>query len=103
ISNNYPSPKFPQKGTFVYELIQKFIQLEHGVTVISPYKIDAFPRRKYEYGKDEATVYRPIVLSFSNIKILRWNTYHIGKFFQVRAIRGIILNRKPRFDVIYAH
>src|SRR5690554_1428589 len=101
ISSNYPSPQTPQVGTFVYKLIQEFVQLGTDITVISPKKISTNRKAQQHYGQELATVYRPQKLTFSNKKIGPFNTYHLTSYFQARAIKKTFNNLKQNFSGVY--
>lgn len=104
ISSNYPTPQFPQRGTFVYKLVQEFAKKGHDITVISPQKKEFFKTENYQnYGEEKATVFTPTYWSFSNKKFLKWNTYSLSNYFQSRAIKKAINNNKPSSDIIYCH
>ena len=105
VSNNYPSEQAPSYGVFVYKLVQQFAKLGHEITIISPQGI--LPRfvknTPRSYGKELGTVYRPTFLSASAKNIFGFNTYRIGEFNQVRAVRRTVVKHNIEFDVIYAH
>ncbi len=105
VSNNYPTERMPYHGTFVYQLIQQFAKLGHEVTVIRPTYL--IPKKvllkKYNYGEELATVYRPKYLSTSAKSIFGYNTYHIGERFQMNAVKKVVEKNKIEFDVVYAH
>lgn len=103
ISNNYPSKYSPHKGTFVYELVQKFVQGGNEVTVISPTKFEFARRVEKDYGNEVANVFWPKFLSFSNRSFFNFNTFRIGRFFQTRAIKRTVRKFNPSFEVVYAH
>lgn len=105
ISNNYPSPKFPTRGVFVYNLIQQFCKQGHEVTVISPetYSITSTFRKKKSYGVEECTVYRPKFLSASSKQLGSFNTYRIAELGQINGIRRTVKKHKIQFDFVYSH
>ena len=105
ISNNYPSPKFPARGVFVYNLIQQFSNQGHNVTVISPetYSIANIFRKKKSYGVEKCTVYRPKFLSASSKQLGSFNTYRIAELGQINGIRRTIVKNKVQFDFVYSH
>lgn len=104
ISSNYPSSQFPQVGTFVYKLIQEFAKLNNKVTVVSPQiKRTAKQYLDQNYGNELAEVYRPTFWSFSNKKIINWNTYSATRFFQSRVIRKTVIENKIQSDIVYCH
>lgn len=107
VSGNYPYPKNPSYGVFVYNLIQQFAQLGHTVDIISPRGIihkNYFKNQKgKDYGKERGTVYRPKFLSASQKFIFGFNTFRIGEWGQIKAVRRIVKKHKIEFDVVYAH
>lgn len=106
ISNNYPSENAPTYGIFVYNLVQKFVELGHQVDVIACESIwNVFmPRKeKVNYGVEKANIYRPKTITASNKWILGFNTHIIGEFFSVRSVREIVLKNELKFDLVYAH
>lgn len=104
ISTNYPSKSHPQKGTFVYELIQNFVKEGNEVTVISPKKIEFKVKvNNNNYGNELAKVYYPNYISFSNKRVFGLNSYSISKWFKVRAVRNVVLKNNLQFDILYAH
>lgn len=105
ISNNYPTLRNPSHGTFVYQLVQKFVDFGHDVTVIRPtYLIPKkFFLKKTDYGSEKAKVYRPCYISTSAKSFLGFNTYHIGEKFQMNCISKTVRDNKIEFDVVYSH
>lgn len=102
ISGNYPSLKEPQKGIFVYKLIQEFASIGIRVLVISPTKLFLFKKNIVEsYGEEKAFVLRPRILSLSSYKIFGFNTIQINRWSTIYAIRSIA--RKRTYDRIYCH
>lgn len=103
-SNNYPSIQEPQKGTFVYKLIQEFSLLGNRVTVFAPEKLFAQHQKKdINYGNERATVLRPSFLTLSNKNILGFNTFHIGRISLVKTLQRTLSKNKLQPDIIYAH
>ncbi|WP_339839809.1 glycosyltransferase [uncultured Maribacter sp.] len=106
VSNNYPSSNAPTYGIFVYNLVQKFVELGHEVTVISMKNILGIPKgkgKKISYGEERATVYYPKSISVSNKWILGYNTHLIGETFGVYSLKKFVKNNELKFDIIYAH
>ncbi len=104
VSDNYPSLENPARGTFVYNLIQQFCKLGHGVTVISPKSFLSKGAKKVEsYGEENCTVYRPMMFSFSNRNILGFNTYLLGQKTAVESVKKVVTSQNLVFDVIYCH
>lgn len=105
ISNNYPSNSDPQIGTFVYELIQKFVAVGNNVCVIAPKKITLKKKvsRKDTYGNELAKVYRPTYLSLSNRSLFGFNTITVSRVFLKSAIRKAVSNIDLEYDIIYCH
>ncbi|WP_350291628.1 glycosyltransferase family 4 protein [uncultured Croceitalea sp.] len=107
VSGNYPSLKNPSRGVFVYNLIQQFARLGHTVYIISPEGIlpkNFFKNKKEtDYGKELGTVYRPKFLSASQKFIFGFNTFRIGEWGQIKAVKRTVKRHKIEFDVVYAH
>ena len=105
ISNNYPSPRFPTRGVFVYNLIQQFCKQGHDVSVISPevFNPTTIFVKKKSYGNELSTVYRPKFITASSKKIGSFNTFRITELGQIYAIRRIVKKYKLQFDFVYCH
>jgi len=106
VSNNYPSTDAPTYGVFVYNLVQKFVELGHEVTVISNRSVWGFlsiGKKRKSYGEELATVYYPKSISASNKWIMGFNTHKIGEKFGVIASKKVVENNELEFDVVYAH
>lgn len=104
ISDNYPSDRMPNKGAFVYNLIQELSRY-HNITVVAPFKIHDLLKfkRKDGYGKERCRVYRPLYFSFSNKKILFLNTGRWTKYFIAKAVKRCLNDLPTKPDLIYAH
>jgi glycosyltransferase involved in cell wall biosynthesis len=104
ICDNYPSDRIPNKGAFVYNLVQELSRY-HNITVIAPYKIHELlkPKSKDGYGKENCKVYRPIYLSLSNKRLMGINTKIYSRYFARKAVNRSLdrLSFKP--DLVYAH
>ncbi|WP_350288797.1 glycosyltransferase family 4 protein [uncultured Croceitalea sp.] len=104
VSNNYPSLKNPSRGVFVYNLVQQFCKLGHKVSVISSENILTSKHKKVEtYGEENCTVYRPKVVSASNIQIGPFNTYRVAELSQIKGIKATAKKHNLEFDFVYAH
>ncbi len=104
--DNYPSNQNPQQGTFVYGIVQQFINLGHEVTVIAHAGLWNNVNARGElsgYGTEKAKVYRPKYLSLSNKRILFFNTYAFTTLFQKIVIQKLIKKHRIDFDLIYCH
>jgi glycosyltransferase involved in cell wall biosynthesis len=104
VSDNYPSDRKPNKGAFVYNLVQE-LSLYHNITVIAPFKIrDLFnPKSKEGYGKERCKVHRPLFVSISNKKILGINTGIWSRYFIAKAVNRCLNSLPVKPDMIYAH
>lgn len=102
VSNNYPSPQLPHKGTFVFNLAQELTKF-HQVTVISPMKFHDFFKKKKYYGEEACSIFRPIYISFGNIKILGIDFSKISFRNQRNAVLKVLNSRKNSFDLVYTH
>src|SRR5690606_36535766 len=103
ISSNYPSHTAPQRGTFVYKLIQQFAEVNNKIVVISPQNYSLKIKKESFYGDEKAMVYRPKKLSFSNKRIGKLNTFHWSSYSQSRAIKKAFQKIDFIPDVIYCH
>lgn len=113
ISKEYPSEKRTVYA-FLEQLVNKFADYNINCYVISPQSItQAIIRKKgfnkkkyYRYSEKEKriTVYSPYYLSYSNSKRII-NTHYINLFNFEKATKKIFkkLNKKIKFDIIYAH
>lgn len=104
VSDHYPSSRIPNKGAFVYNLIQELSRY-HNVTVIAPYKIHDLlkPKLKDGYGKENCVVHRPIYLSLSNRLILGVNTKIYNRYFAEKAVTRCLRHLSVKPDLVYAH
>lgn len=104
-TSDYPSNKSPNRGVFVYQLVQKFASLGHQVSVIAP---RAMNKRRpgsevSSYGEENAKVYRPGTLTFSAVKIGSFNSYQIGEYVTIKAVKDTVRKHNIQFDLVYAH
>lgn len=104
VCDNYPSDRIPNKGAFVYNLIQELSRY-HNITVIAPYKIHELlkPKSKDGYGKENCKVYRPVYLSLSNKKILGINTKIFSRSLARKTVNRCLNSLPFKPDIIYAH
>lgn len=103
VSNNYPSEQTPAYGVFVYTLVQKFCEMGHEVTVVSPQLFWHRLKKGEQYGKERARVFRPAIPSFSAKKIGPYNTFHLTQWFHKMAIQRTVRKYKLEFDAVYCH
>lgn len=101
VSGNYPSEHNPNNGAFVYNLMQE-LALSNNITIISPQKKNV-KEKASSYGEEKCDVIRPRYISFSNKKILNFNTSILTKFSYKRAVaKGLKLyNGRPK--ILYTH
>ncbi|HRO85695.1 MAG TPA: glycosyltransferase [Niabella sp.] len=104
VSDNYPSRRKPNKGVFVYNLVQELSNY-HNITVIAPFKVRELFNSisKDGYGKERCKVYRPVYFSFSNKKFLGINTQIWSRFFISKAVNRSLKNLPGKPGIIYAH
>ncbi len=104
ISDNYPSKRMPNKGAFVYNLVQELSRY-HNIIVIAPIKIHELLKSKSKegYGKEGCKVYRPLYVSFSNKKLLGINTKVFSRYFSAKAVNRALNNLPFKPDVVYCH
>lgn len=101
-SNNYPSTTEPQKGTFVYKLVQEFAK-QNQVYVFAPEKRFLSQNKKsLSYGAENALVFRPTFTTLSNKNVMGFNTYHIGRRGLVKRLREVYRSIE-KVDFVYAH
>lgn len=104
ISDNYPSNRTPNRGAFVYNLVQE-LSYHHSITVIAPFKAHDLLKSKYKggYGVERCKVYRPLYFSFGNKKILGIDVRKWGSFSRNMSVDQC-LNKLPfKPDLIYSH
>ncbi|HUN01330.1 MAG TPA: glycosyltransferase [Niabella sp.] len=103
ISDNYPSNRMPNKGAFVYNLVQELSQY-HKITVIAPFKVhDLLKSKSKGYGEERCKVYRPLYFSFSNKRFLGINSGSWSRHLKARAVNKCITDLSVKPDIIYAH
>jgi glycosyltransferase involved in cell wall biosynthesis len=102
ISEAYPSKLFPNKGVFVFNLVQEFCKLGHEITVISPQKKVFFSRNCAIMG-DLAKVFIPSVFTFSAKKLLFFNSYIISHLQKTHKVQCTIRKNDINFDLVYCH
>lgn len=104
ISDNYPSDRMPNKGAFVYNLVQELSHY-HTITVVAPFKIHDLLKSKIKggYGKERCKVYRPRYLSLSNKKILGIDLGFWSGHFKAKAVETCLKNLSKRPDIVYSH
>ena len=104
LSDNYPSDRMPNKGVFVYNLVQELSQYHH-ITVIAPYRFNHLfkPKSADGYGNERCKVYRPVYFSFSNKKVLGMDTGVWSRFFMAKSVNKCLMRLPVAPDLIYAH
>jgi teichuronic acid biosynthesis glycosyltransferase TuaC len=103
VSNNYPDDLNPNRGVFVYNLVQELCKI-HEIVVISPQKIGLKKIKEIKnYGVERATVYRPRYFSFSNKNLWFFNSSVYSNYFLKKSIEKTFSKLKEEFDVIYCH
>ncbi len=104
VSDNYPSSRMPNKGAFVYNLVQELSRY-HNITVVASFKIHELFKSKSKngYGKEGCKVYRPLYLSFSNKRILGINTKIYSRHFGAKAVNRCLNDLPFKPDLVYAH
>lgn len=103
VSSNYPSAKFPNRGAFVYNLMQLLAD-KHNIDIIAPFKFHYFIKKNKEsYGKEKCKVTRPGYLSLSQKNILGLNTGNLSIKSYNKSVLGVLKKKKIIPDLIYAH
>ncbi len=103
ISDNYPSNKMPNKGAFVYNLIQELSRY-HTISVIAPFKVhDLLKSKSKGYGKESCKIYRPLYFSFSDKRFMGIDFGSWSWYSQARAANKCIASLRVKPDIIYAH
>lgn len=104
LSDNYPSDRMPNKGVFVYNLVQQLSHY-HQITVIAPFRIRHLFKTKHKsgYGKESCVVYRPLYFSFSSKKILGFDTGIWSRNLMAKAVYRCLSRLQNKPDIIYAH
>lgn len=104
------SPGYPDSKRTVYpfvkQLVDEWARQGHHCTVVSCYSITntkSFTKFKTEKSFEtggKVIVYRPNVLTFSNIKIFGFS---LTKYFHDRGIRRTLKYLNEKQDVVYCH
>lgn len=103
IAGNYPSPQSPNNGAFVYNLMQQLGKV-HKITIISPQKINRHEKKAgIGYGEEICEVLRPSYFSFSNRKLLNFNTNRLTTFFYKKAVTSVLKKLDFKPDLVYVH
>jgi len=111
ISSGYPSTLYPNKSTFVQQLIRAIVRMGIKCSVINP--ISIFDRR---YGKlppkisinstanrNSIRILRPRFLSFSNKPFFNLNTFYLTQIaFNMAVFRSLSYLDFP-IDILYGH
>ncbi len=107
ISNHYPSPIYPVKGTFVYQLVKAFTRQGIKCTVINPIPITLKLLRNWSSAivklNEGITVLHPKYLSMSDKEFFKFNTYYLTKIFYQNAVKQSIKQLKEKPDIVYGH
>lgn len=108
IAGNFPSPGYPNRGAFVYQLVHAFAALGVECNVIAPLKPLAWwkalrvRKRKYDDKRLNGTVVHPLAFSFSNRAIFGWNTISLSFSAFNRAAKRAA-KKLPMPDFYYGH
>lgn len=103
VTGNYPVNFEPNRGAFVYNLLQVLAQ-QHNVTVISPLKAHNWHKyRSGGYGKEKCQVIRPLSFSFSNKKIFGVDTFKLTLWAAKRSLTKSLRRMAEKPDIIYCH
>lgn len=104
------SPGYPDSKKSVYPFVKQLVdewgRQGHHCTVVACYSITntkSFTKFKIEQTFEsggKVTVYRPNVLTFSNIKIFGFS---LTKYFHDQGIRRALKYLKEKQDVVYCH
>lgn len=103
ITGNYPINFAPNRGAFVYNLLQ-VLALEHNVTVITPLRAHNWHKYKSGgYGSEKCEVIRPLTFSFSNKKLLGLDSFKLTLWTSKLTLTRALRRASPQPDVIYCH
>lgn len=109
VSNNYPSSSQPNKGAFVYNLVQELSEQECEVKVICPIKLHDYLKqvflfkKKKSYGFERCKVYRPLYISLGNKRIFGLNFEKISFLSMKLCVLLCFYLKVKTCDVLYAH
>lgn len=111
IPSRYPCRAHPTWHVFVRQIAHSFARQGVAVTVVSPLPFHRAwrggdPYRAEEDAGDGArvTVFRPRILSWSSLRIGRWNTFGLTVGTMTRAVRRVIRREMPALpDALYGH
>lgn len=110
VSNNYPNNREPNRGAFVYNLVQELVKQENDISVIAPIKLHQYfsylrNRRdgRSNYGTEHCEVYRPVYISLGNRKILGIDLGKITFWFMQLSVRRCFRYKIKKCDLLYAH
>lgn len=104
ISDLYPSNRLPNKGAFIYNLMQEMSRY-HDITVVTPFRIHdlLMPKIKGGYGQERCKVLRPLFPAIGKRKILGIDPRPLRKYFIQRAVNKGLSTASEKPDLIYAH
>ena len=111
ISSNYPSISYPNKGTFVQQLVRAIARTGIKCSVISPVSI--FNRRfgnlpnkisvDSTYEGNPIKVLHPCFFSFSSKQILGFNTFRLTQIAFNNAVFRSLSYLDFAVDILYGH
>src|SRR5690554_6235685 len=110
ISHNYPSNTQPNRGAFVYNLVQELTKSHNRIKVIAPIKLHeyfSYNRKKnkseFTYGIERCDVYRPVYISLGNKKILGIDLGKITFCLMEFSVQRCFKQKIKKTDLLYAH
>jgi glycosyltransferase involved in cell wall biosynthesis len=109
VTGNYPSPAYPNRGTFVRQLVEAVAEQGVRCTVIHPGKLNEWWRErcaaKHRGGTSEAgvNVCRPLTLSLSNRRLGSFNTFTLTHASFQRAVWRALRCQSETPDAVYGH
>lgn len=111
ICSNYPSTLYPNKGTFVQQLVKAVARIGIKCTIISPVSI--FDRRygklppkislDFDINENSISILRPRVVSFSSRQFFNYNTFYLTQIAFNKAVFQSLSNLKFSVDILYGH
>lgn len=109
VTGNYPSFVYPDRGTFVRQLVDSVAEQGLRCTVIHPLKFHEWFRECRSRGGDDryriegVPVYRPLTVSLSNRQFGPWNTFTLTHAQFQRAVWRVLQGMPERPDAVYGH
>ncbi|MHC1765390.1 MAG: glycosyltransferase [Verrucomicrobiia bacterium] len=107
VTDQYPSPAFPSRGTFVHQLVSAVADQGVRCVVIHPCKWHELRQERRAVcahpAADPIRVIRPRWLSLSNRRLAHWNSYSLTHRFFESAVRKSVSKLPSVPNAFYGH